>query len=106
MSDRDTIHMLDELQHARSVADSMERAFRQANVRCVELMAEVDRLREQLRWRDAHTEPPTIEDRYIVATCRKGFGSWSDNYWENGRWEIEPVDYWRPIGPLPCKGGA
>jgi len=31
--------------------------------------------------------------------------SWSDNYWENDRWEIKPVDYWRPIGPLPGEGG-
>ncbi len=46
MSDRDTIHLLDELQHARSLADSMERAFRQANLRCVELMDEVDRLKK------------------------------------------------------------
>lgn len=46
MSDRDTIHLLDELQHARSLADSMERAFRQANLRCVDLMDEVDRLKK------------------------------------------------------------
>ncbi len=46
MSDRDTIHLLDELQHARSLADSMERAFRQANLRCVELLDELDRLKK------------------------------------------------------------
>ena len=49
MSDRDTTHLLEELQHARSLADSHERAFRQANLRCVELMDELDRLRRLIR---------------------------------------------------------
>ena len=48
MSDRDTTHLLEELQRARSLADSHERAFRQANARCVELMAEVERGRDML----------------------------------------------------------
>jgi hypothetical protein len=75
---------------------------------CKNLARENHRLMERLvqledlnRWRNAHTEPPTLEGRYIVATCRNNIGSWSDNYWENGWWEINPVDYWRPIGPLP-----
>ena len=80
---------------------------------CKNLARENHRLMERLvqledlnRWRNAHTEPPTIEGRYIVATCRNNIGSWSDNYWENGRWEINPVDYWKPIGPLPGGGDA
>ena len=75
---------------------------------CKNLARENHRLMERLvqledlnRWRNAHTEPPAIEGQYIVATCRNNIGSWSDNYWENGWWEINPVDYWRPIGPLP-----
>jgi len=79
---------------------------------CKNLARENHRLMERLvqledlnRWRNAHTEPPAIEGQYIVATCRNNIGSWSDNYWENGWWEINPVDYWRPIGPLPGEGG-
>ena len=79
---------------------------------CKNLARENHRLMERLvqledlnRWRNAHTEPPAIEGQYIVATCRNNIGSWSDNYWENGWWEINPVDYWRPIGPLPAEGG-
>jgi hypothetical protein len=75
---------------------------------CKNLARENHRLMERLvqledlnRWRNAHTEPPAIEGQYIVATCRNNIGSWSDNYWKNGWWEINPVDYWRPIGPLP-----
>jgi hypothetical protein len=65
------------------------------------LMERLVQLEDLNRWRNAHTEPPAIEGQYIVATCRNNIGSWSDNYWENGWWEINPVDYWRPIGPLP-----
>ena len=102
MGDRDAEHTLTELQEARAEVDRLRDLLRR---RDSYLMERLVKLEDLLRWRDAHTEPPTIEDRYIVATCRNNIGSWSDNYWENGRWEIKPVDYWRPIGPLPDERG-
>ena len=99
MSDRDASHTLMELQEARAEVDRLRAVVREYQRQAAKLVERVVEL-DSLRWRDAHTEPPTHEGRYI-ATCNNNFGSWSDNYWGKGRWEIEPVDYWRPIGPLP-----
>ena len=82
MSDRDSDHMLLELQDAR---------------------AEIDRLRESIRWRSRWDEPPpTIHGIYLVI----GFNFdmkrriWVAKY--DGKWPDNlAVDHWRPIGPLP-----
>ena len=106
MSDRDTSHLLDDLQQARFQADSNERAFRQANLRCVELMAEVERLRDLLRWRDAKSEPPQKDGRYFVISWNELFGS--DFYSVETGWDHRFMGWthWRPIGPLPGEGGV
>jgi hypothetical protein len=102
MSDRDASHLLTELQEARHLADSNQKAFLKANERCVELMDEVERLRDLLRWRDAWGEPPTEEGIYLVINNDfDGCTSIHATYWK-GKWPIGfTVPYWRPIGSLP-----
>ena len=77
MSDRDTQHTLDELREAR---------------------AEIDRLRDLLRWRDAYGEPPTEEGIYLVINNDfDGGTSIHVTYWK-GKWPIGfTVPYWREI---------
>jgi len=91
MSDRDSDHMLLELQEAR---------------------AEIDRLRELLRWRDAKTEKPEQDSLVLVNLIERFAGripvrvmrysercEWIDP--NAGIWMDRDVQYWRPIGPLP-----
>lgn len=109
MSDRDTTHLLEELQHARSLADSHERAFRQANARYVELMDEVEKLRDLLRWRDVETEKPTKNGYYIVfkdAVLLNRVIVEVDYWEESAGWDHSSRNwqYWRPIGELPKVG--
>ncbi len=80
MSDRDASHTLTELQEAR---------------------AEVDRLRDQLRWRKVLKEKPTQEGYHLVV-----FNRHIDlvYYWpSNDLWSISGWEYWRPIGPTPSQ---
>lgn len=79
MSDKDQNHLLDELQIAR---------------------AEIDRLRELLRWRDAKTEKPKEPTSCLVIL---GENQYMDvtNYHGEGDWSTGIITYWRPIGPLP-----
>lgn len=80
MSDRDSDHMLLELQEAR---------------------AEIDRLRDLLRWRDAWGEPPTENGEYLVQRYEfYGGAELMVLHW-NGNWPLRAITHWRPLGPLP-----
>lgn len=80
MSDKDSDHMLLELQEAR---------------------AEIDRLRELLRWRVFKEEKPNNFGCYLICDsdgCDIYIGHWRvDKTWSHG----VSLMYWRPIGPLP-----
>lgn len=80
MSDKDSDHMLLELQEAR---------------------AEIDRLRELLRWRVFKEEKPNRFGRYLICDsggCDIHIGRWRvDETWSHG----VSLKYWRPIGSLP-----
>lgn len=78
MSDRDSDHMLLELQEAR---------------------AEIDRLRDLLRWRVFKEEKPDKFNCYFISDgCDIAIGHWCvDESWLHG----VALKYWRPIGPLP-----
>lgn len=81
MSDRDSDHMLLELQEAR---------------------AEIDRLRDQLRWRKWPEESPTETGYYIVwkfnlSYTPNGFYSVNSDSWDV-MWKRF---YWMPQMPLP-----
>jgi len=67
---------------------------------------ELEKLRDQLRWRDAYGESPTEEGIYLVINNDfDGGTSIHATYWK-GKWPIGfTVPYWRPIGPLPGKSG-
>lgn len=88
MSDRDSDHMLLELQEAR---------------------AEIDRLRDLVRWRKWPEEKPEKDGDYLCADSGRIFvagfadGSWAENYGTDIL--LTEVEYWRPIGPLPGEGG-
>ena len=88
MSDRDSSHTLAELQAAR---------------------AEVDRLRELVRWRKWPDEKPEKNVDFFCANLGRFFvadfvnGLWLENYGTDEL--LTKVEYWRPIGPLPGKGG-
>jgi hypothetical protein len=83
MSDKDSDHMLLELQEAR---------------------AEIDRLRDLLRWRDAWGEPPTEHGNYLVHRYAfYGDSAIMTLHW-NGSWPMRAITHWRPIGPLPKEG--
>lgn len=85
MSDKDQNHLLDELQIAR---------------------AEIDRLRELLRWRDSNKESPIENADYLVQYLEFSGGGFARMvvYWD-GSWPPyfpnRKSCYWRPIGPLP-----
>lgn len=87
MSDRDSDHMLLELQEAR---------------------AEIDRLRELLRWRKWPEEKPVESGTYLVATedahCPVAYPLLTYYGASIGWPDYMSVTYWRPIGPMP--GGA
>ena len=87
MSDRDAIHTLTELQEAR---------------------AEVDRLRDLLRWRKWPDEKPTENEANFLVVDK--YGLFSVKYWcEDDVWLwrelLENGSYWRPIGPMSGEGG-
>lgn len=86
MSDRDAEHTLNELQEAR---------------------AEIDRLREFVRWRKYPDEKPEFFNHYLVLTSLDILGSFVGIYKHDIKWTEfdKPVLYWRPIGPLPGEGG-
>ena len=83
MSDRDADHMLSELQQAR---------------------AEIDRLRELLRWRDAKSDRPEPMTDCVVIL---GKNQYADvvRYLGDGDWSTGIITWWRPIGPQPGEGG-
>jgi hypothetical protein len=74
----------------------------EADEKIAELESENAKLRDQLRWRDAHGEPPTEEGIYLVINNDfDGGTSIHATYWK-GKWPIEfTVANWRPIGELP-----
>jgi hypothetical protein len=83
MSDRDAEHTLSELQEAR---------------------AEIDRLRELLRWRDSMQELPADSGRYLVTHgCADSELDFEFARYDATlrRWSNGDARYWRPIGPLP-----
>ena len=86
MGDRDAEHTLNELQEAR---------------------AEIDRLREFVRWRKYPDEKPEFFNHYLVLTSLDILGSFVGIYKHDIKWTEfdKPVLYWRPIGPLPGEGG-
>lgn len=86
MSDRDADHILNELQQAR---------------------AEIDRLRELLRWRDSIQEPPANSGRYLVTHgCPSDELDFEFARYDTTvrRWSNGDARYWRPIRPLPNEG--
>ena len=86
MGDRDAEHTLNELQEAR---------------------AEIDRLREFVRWRKYPDEKPEFFNHYLVLTSLDILGSFVGIYKHDIKWTEfdKPVLYWRPIGPTPGEGG-
>jgi hypothetical protein len=82
MGDRDAEHTLTELQEAR---------------------AEIDRLRELLRWREVGKEFPEESGAYIVANKTNCF---MDYYSKTVKvWSSKYYSHWRPIGLLPGEVG-
>jgi len=79
MSDRDTGHTLVELQEAR---------------------AEVDRLRELVRWRDVESELPGESGFYETLNDSRHPLPRPEYFHELEHFPLM-VKYWRPIGPLP-----
>ena len=79
MSDKDTGHTLAELQEAR---------------------AEVDRLRELLRWRNAKAERPEAGTDCVVILGNNQYAD-AIRYLGDGDWSTGIISFWRPIGPLP-----
>lgn len=80
MSDRDAIHTLSELQEAR---------------------AEVDRLRDLLRWRLWPDEVPDRDGFCVTTGCHFGL-----NYYHlKDGWQNPQVVWWKVIGPMPGEGG-
>lgn len=70
-----------------------------------EARAEIDRLRDLLRWRDAWGEPPTEHGNYLVHRYAfYGDSAIMTLHW-NGSWPMRAITHWRPIGPLPGKWG-
>jgi hypothetical protein len=84
MSDRDAEHTLTELQEAR---------------------AEIDRLRELIRWRKWPEEKPVTSGRYLVLTDGSTDIGNHLSYWSRTAesWSTKDagIAHWRPIGPLP-----
>jgi len=85
MSDKDSDHMLLELQEAR---------------------AEIDRLRGLLRWRKWPEEKPEGKDEYMTIIDDEGNDDTCLLFWNGSefclRGGFRPlVSYWRPIGELP-----
>lgn len=76
MSDKDSDHMLLELQEAR---------------------AEIDRLSDLVRWRKWPEEKPDIHGFYV--TTGNYFGL---NYYHMTEgWQSDDVVWWKAIGPMP-----
>lgn len=68
------------------------------------LRNEVERLRDQLRWRKWPEELPKTDGEYLLVDLR---GLSSVSYWEtddyDGEWipQVDQITHWRPIGELP-----
>ena len=67
-------------------------------------------LRDLLRWRDAKKEPPKKGGSYLTAQNVSLDGTpdyvIEESSYRQGRWLLDSlVEYWRPTGPLPGKGG-
>jgi hypothetical protein len=71
--------------------------------------AEVERLRDLLRWRKWPEEKPEKDGDYLCAYSGRIFvAGFADGFWaeDYGTDELlTKVDYWRLIGPLPGKWG-
>lgn len=71
--------------------------------------AEIDRLRDLLRWRKWPEEKPEKNGDYLCADSGRIFvAGFADGFWaeDYGTDELlAEVQYWRPIGPLPGEGG-
>jgi hypothetical protein len=83
MGDRDAEHILNELQEAR---------------------AEVDRLRDQLRWRDAKTEKPQEGELCLIVMRNMIWPNviqYSEFGFYRSPWDTDFILHWRPVGPLP-----
>lgn len=70
--------------------------------------AELRRIKEMLRWRDAKKEPPIKNGCYLTAQNMSLKPSDDPDYiiqecdYRQGMWLLDSfVAYWRPIGPLP-----
>ena len=89
-------------------------AFHVANKRCVELMDEVEKLRDLLRWRKWPEEKPNENTKYQVffeytgadGNLKTGmeFSTFFRGQFFGYTCGFEKF-YWRPIGPLPGEGG-
>jgi hypothetical protein len=67
-----------------------------------EARAEIDRLRELLRWREIGKQFPEESGAYIVANNTNCF---LDYYSKAAKvWSSKYYSHWRPIGPLPGEG--
>ena len=73
------------------------------------VVTELSRLQDLLRWRDLRNESPDKLGNYLVITNDFYNGQSIEILHWNGGWPLETfryrVEYWRPIGPLPGKGG-
>ena len=84
MGDRDAKHTLSELQEAR---------------------AEIDRLRDLLRWRSAEAERPE-NGTFCLIILKNSLWPNVIQHSEGMSWNPEFITHWRPIGPLPGEGGS
>ena len=66
------------------------------------LKEENNKLRDQLRWRDAYGDTPTEHGSYFVINYDFDGGTSIHVARWDGKWPIFfTVSHWRPIGPLP-----
>ena len=67
------------------------------------LRAEVERLREERRWRDARTEPPNAPGMYV---CLWSGGDMSTEYFHRDTWlgvADYAIAYWTPLPAVPAE---
>ena len=71
----------------------------QLQLTLAELSWDHAQLSDLLRWRDTRVEQPTAVGEYMTASSKRGTCQCIQRY-ADGEWD-SPVNYWRPVGPLP-----
>lgn len=100
MGYQDLIDELRELTAGCASDSAMAALYTESAEAITALRAEVERLREERRWRDARTEPPAAPGRY---TCLWSDGDMSTQYLSGKKWlgaNDYAVTHWQPL-PAP-----